>query len=132
MPASAPTRKDVKPNPGKVGKPTSRKKDVHEQEVTVWDPQGKAHRVLRHQANDLTRHCGWKSAPAKGMEVVDATVRPEKEADAADTPEGAEPAPAAEPDELDLLRAALNEKGVEVDNRWGKKRLKEELEKLAE
>lgn len=103
--------------------------DTHQQMVTVFDKEGNPHEYQRHQANDLVNHVGWTwGNPKKPKEDAKKVAGEEPKA-----VEGSAEASAAtpkEPDELDVLRAQLKEKGVEVDNRWGKKRLQEELEKV--
>lgn len=128
MPAVMPKMISGNPPPTIGKKVETRKKDTHEQMVTVWSPSGEKVRVERHQANDLVRHVGYSTVPPKGSQDAEAVAEAEPTtAPAALEPR--EPAP-KEPDELDLLRAAYKEKtGQDADQRWGKKRLQEELEK---
>jgi hypothetical protein len=130
MPAIAPPAAGTKIAPSTIGRNVAvRKKDTHEQEVSVWDLKGVKHRVPRHQANDFVRHLGWSSTPPKGF--VDPDTPPAKE-EAAPKADATPPAPKEEkgPDELDLLREQARKAGIEIDNRWGKKRIQEELDKL--
>jgi hypothetical protein len=118
--------------------------DTHQQLVKVFDPEGKEQVVERHVANDLTRHCGWKwgsvdvkDKPAAVDAAPDAPVAPGEGGASSSGSSDEEPLPASTPEpyvdpamkELEELRAEAAAVGVEVDQRWGKKRLREEIEK---
>lgn len=131
MPAVMPKMISGNPPPTIGKKVETRKKDTHEQMVTVWSPSGEKVRVERHQANDLVRHVGYSTVPPKGSK--DAEEHTEEDSDDRSSVVDSAPSkeqPPKEPDELDLLRAAYKEKtGQDADQRWGKRRLQEELEK---
>jgi hypothetical protein len=140
MSASFPS---YKPGPSsKLGSPKSAPAvmvDTHQKIVTVYDKEGRSHKVQRHAANDLVNHCGWSwgpdapkesSAPASQGEgeVPSPSVEPDGEGDGLtdDAPDAPPP-----PSELDVLRAKYKEvTNTDADSRWGKKRLAEEIEKL--
>lgn len=125
---SNPLNMGPSPEIGGIPKSNNRAVPVEKQMVTVYDPNGDAHEVLRQNANDLVRHAGWSRAPKApvAQEVVE------------DGESGSSKAKQAEADNtalenamdaLNNLRAEAAAVGVDVDSRWGKKRLVEEIEK---
>jgi hypothetical protein len=109
--------------------------------VTVYDLEGNPHECMRQVANDRVRILGWtwgtkeEGAPAAltddPVEAQEVVVEVEAEAKAE--------AEAKEPNETELalaylesLREEAESLGVNVDARWGKKRLTAEIDKAKE
>jgi hypothetical protein len=83
---------------------------------------------------DAALACGWS---ATRDEALNPAEKPKVESKAAPKEEPVEPVPADDPLELakmdmDQLRQVAEQLGIEVDKRWGEKRLRAEIEKAAE
>lgn len=134
-PKDNPTNMGPSAQLGAPQKPSfARPVSIEKQVVSVWDPEGNEHKVLRQNANDLVRHAKWtmRSPLVKVIEVAkeDAEAVEVKQAD----PDQGESPEATELDEAMAKLQALRDKaeglGIKVDSRWGKKRLNEEIEAI--
>lgn len=142
--------------------------------VTVWDKEGKPHRMSHANARDLTKFAGWTNTPPVVLEAAEKVTEALKAAEAAAEQElnakalreaqelaekrAAEIAAAAavaaaaaaksveeseqkqeeaeavtDPEKMsvDQLKELATNLGVDVDDRWGKRRLLEEIKKAA-
>lgn len=100
--------------------------------VTVWDPEGNPHQVKRVNYNDAISREGWSARAPKAAKA------PDDADDQAPEVENSEPDQGVSPEQTELdqaldamnaLRAEASELGVNVDQRWGKKRLATEIAK---
>lgn len=103
---------------------------IEKQLVSVWDPEGKEHKVMRQNANDLVRHAKWSRSPPFVPNAAEAD-------DQADEAKNTDPDQGVSPDVTELdeamtalqaLRDEAEALGVKTDARWGKKRLTAEIE----
>ena len=116
--------------PGKIGGNNVAKRPVGK----VWtvDPNGAGSWHTKENAGDLVNHLGWTLgvAPAAVEAPVPASVPVPAPMPASDADADTAPTKAKDPDlaEVDALRGEATTLGVAVDARWGKKRLKEEIQ----
>jgi hypothetical protein len=123
MAAKSPDPVTFVKHPGTYPEPAARKPV---KKMVVYNPQGQAEEHPVPNARDLVRCCGYSYAQRvrAAAVAVDAGVAGEPGAEpAADGGEASNPAL----DALAALRAEAAELGISVDNRWGTKRLKDEI-----
>lgn len=103
---------------------------IERQTVSVWDPEGNEHKVMRQNANDLIRHAKWSAKPPL-VKVISADETVDDQTENTDPDQGVSP-DVTELDEamtaLQALRDEAEALGIKVDARWGKKRLTTEIE----
>lgn len=120
---------------------TKRKISIEQQIVVVWSPDGERCEVTRQNAADLVRHCGWSRRPKDSVisaveDDGDGVVSTGEDTGGKNA--GADSDGDDTTDELTNLDVAMGELnalrdeaaalGVAVDARWGKRRLKTEID----
>lgn len=102
---------------------------IERQFVSVWDPEGNEHKVMRQNANDLIHHAKWSAKPPI-VKVISADETETNLAENTDPDQGVSP-DVTELDEamtaLQALRDEAEALGIKVGARWGKKRLTTEI-----